>query len=290
MADPEAVCDGYSTALFRIARRAVDEEPEEARPAGPRGPRLRTREPACRRRARVRLARRPEPAGGCPGRTQPRRSESAGEWTGCWDPAGRRHEDPVDQPVVTVYNAERYIGEALESILSQTRPRTRSSSSTTARPTGPPAELDRLPRRHPRHLQANGGHAAALQPRLPARPAATIWPSATRTTSGSRRSSSGRPRRFRGTPRSTSHSPPPGCSATATDTGGCPTRRQPAGRDPRAAAIRPHAVSGQPCLPLVHADPPRSAGTARSLPRAPSGGRGLRVLDACAECRRRVLL
>ncbi len=31
VADRAAVCDGYSTVLFRIARRAVDEEPEEAR-------------------------------------------------------------------------------------------------------------------------------------------------------------------------------------------------------------------------------------------------------------------
>ena len=69
---------------------------------------------------------------------------------------------PSISTVVTVYNAERYIGEALASILSQTRPPEEVVVVDDGSTDGTPAELARFRGEIRLIRQENGGHAAAL--------------------------------------------------------------------------------------------------------------------------------
>ena len=69
---------------------------------------------------------------------------------------------PSISTVVTVYNADRYIGEALESILSQTRPPEEVVVVDDGSTDGTPEELDRFRGDIRLIRQENRGHAAAL--------------------------------------------------------------------------------------------------------------------------------
>jgi glycosyltransferase involved in cell wall biosynthesis len=69
---------------------------------------------------------------------------------------------PTISVVVTAYNAEEYIGEALTAILSQTRPPDEVIVVDDGSTDGTPEELTRFGREIKVVRQANAGHAAAL--------------------------------------------------------------------------------------------------------------------------------
>ena len=115
---------------------------------------------------------------------------------------------PTVSAVLTVYNGERYLTQALDAMLSQTRPPEEvvvvndGSTDGTARVLEGYGSAIRVVH------QPNAGHPLASTAVF-ARLTASTWPAATPTTSGARTSSSVRSPPSRPTRRPTSASRPP---------------------------------------------------------------------------------